>query len=274
MTEDTWTTSRTDSAQSENFPTDPVSASSDVPGEISQSDRAQNEDKRFEVKWRKKGESAVGKAAATSEVPAVESEEEVAELRRRLEEERKRADELRDRWQRAAADLVNLRRRTEQEQEGREKMAAMHVVFDLLPVLDNFERALSTIPGNLQFLTWIHGVILIERQLRAILELQGVAPIEAKGQSFSAYYHEAISEQETDQAVPGTVLQEYQRGYTMHGQVIRPALVEVAKAPESPATEAPAFDETQHAPDEVEEAVHDRQGQEIAEQSETENVGP
>lgn len=229
------------------------------------------DDKRFEVKWRKKSESP----AATKAPPPVATEE-VEELRRQLEEERRRAEELRDRWQRAAADLVNLRRRTEQEQEDREKMASMRLVFELLPVLDNFERALATIPGNLQLLTWIHGVILIERQLRAILEFQGVTPIEAKGQPFNAYYHEAISERETSEAAPGTVLQEYQRGYTMHGQVIRPTLVEVAASPAA-STEQPRQENEQEQPapgggtDQQPEA---QEGEEIAEQAETENVGP
>jgi molecular chaperone GrpE len=181
--------------------------------------------------------------------------------------------ELRDRWQRAAADLANLRRRTEQEKSEVEKFASMLLIQELLPVLDNFERALATIPGNLQMLTWIQGVMLVERQLRAILERRGLAAIETKGQPFSAHYHEAISERQTSEEAPGTVLQEYQRGYTMHGMVIRPSLVEVAAAEsreESPAEpERPA-----EPPQETAETTDQTTGEEIAAEAETENVGP
>jgi molecular chaperone GrpE len=222
----------------------------------------------------------------------------VADVRRLLELVRRRADELRDRWQRSAADLANLRRRTEQERGEVEQFASMLLVQELLPVLDNFERAIATIPGNLQMLTWIHGVILIERHLRAILERQGLKPIEAQGQPFNAYYHEAIAEKETAEAAPGTVLQEYQRGYTMHGRVIRPTLVEVARAPvaapagaegqaESPqeASSAPPSDSAAEASapegvagtsasDTEAEATDEAQGQQIVEEAGTENVGP
>jgi molecular chaperone GrpE len=227
------------------------------------------DDQRFEVKWRKKG----GSSAKTPEVPRIESSEatDVERLQRELETERQRVAELQDRWQRAAADLANFRKRTEQEKGDMQKLASMLLVQQLLPVLDNFDRALASIPGNLQMLTWIQGVMLIERHLRAILEQQGVAAIEAQGQQFNTYYHEAVSERETEEAAPGTVLQEYQKGYTMHGTVIRPALVEVAKKPEAGTEEAPApVSEEKPAPD----STDVEQADVIAEETQTENVGP
>jgi len=184
---------------------------------------------------------------------------------------RRRVAELQDRWQRAAADLANFRKRTEQEKGDMQKLASMLLVQQLLPVLDNFDRALASIPGNLQMLTWIQGVMLIERHFRAILEQQGVAPIEAQGQPFNTYYHEAVSERETEEVAPGTVLQEYQKGYTMHGTVIRPALVEVAKKPEAGAEEVAAPDpEEKPAPD----STDLEQEEAIAEETQAENVGP
>jgi molecular chaperone GrpE len=87
-------------------------------------------------------------------------------------------------------------------------------------------------------LTWIYGVALIERELQAVLERRGLTPIEAVGKPFSAHSHEALTERETSEVEPGTVVQELQKGYTMHGMVIRPALVEVAKAPEPAARDA------------------------------------
>ena len=227
------------------------------------------DDQRFEVKWRKKSGSSV----KSPEVPRVESSDatDVERLQRELETERRRVAELQDRWQRAAADLANFRKRTEQEKGDMQKLAAMLLVQQLLPVLDNFDRALASIPGNLQMLTWIQGVMLIERHFRAILEQQGVAPIEAHGQQFNTYYHEAVSERESEEVAPGTVLQEYQKGYTMHGTVIRPALVEVAKKPEVGAAEEPAPDSEEKA---APESTNVEQGEALAEETRSENAGP
>ena len=225
------------------------------------------DDKRFEVKWKKKGESST-KPDAFAQLDVAEAEPgDVATLQRELEAAQQRVRDLQDRWQRAAADLANLRRRTEQEKEEVQKFASMLLVQQLLPVLDNFDRALSTIPGNLQMLTWIQGVMLIERHLEAILEREGVTPVEAKGQPFNAQYHEAVAERETTEALPGTVLQEYQRGYSMHGHVIRPTLVEVAAAPAQPSGEP------ETSPAEA-ESTGQAQSEESAHQAATENLGP
>jgi molecular chaperone GrpE len=148
-----------------------------------------------------------------------------------------------------------------------EKMASMSLVFDLLPVVDNFQRAIASIPGNLGGLTWIHGVILIERQMKALLESRGVTPIEAIGKPFDPHYHEAVSERETDEAAPNTVVAEYQQGYVMHGYVIRPALVEVAKAPAAPAQAE------ESAPSDVTE-TDTSDGEEISDEAQEQNVGP
>lgn len=225
--------------------------------------RSAADDPRFEVKWRKKESSAP--AAETPGVTATEPSDDLNDLRRRLDEAEQRANDLRDRWQRAAADLVNLRKRTEQEKGETEKFASMMLVAELLPVLDNFERALTTIPGNLAMLTWVQGVMLIERHVRAILEHQGLAPIEADGQTFNPHLHEAIGERETDEVPAGTIVQVYQQGYTMHGRVIRPALVELATAPTRV--------EQATAPDSA-GAPEGSAAEEIAEQAENENTGP
>lgn len=149
-----------------------------------------------------------------------------------------------------------------------EKMASMTLVYDLLPVVDNFQRALASIPGNLGGLTWIHGVMLIERQMKAILESRGVTAIEATGKPFDPHFHEAVSERETDEAPPNTVVSEYQQGFTMHGYVIRPALVEVSKAPPVPADSV----QDESSSGATEEDTPD--GEEIAEEAQEQNVGP
>jgi molecular chaperone GrpE len=209
----------------------PSSEQQDVPAD----------DARFEVKWSKKESSTSSPGVTTLDSSG---EVNVAALRQELEAEKQRADELRDRWQRSAADLANLRKRTEQDKSDLEKFATMLLVQELLPVLDNFQRALDTIPQNLRMLTWIYGVALIERELQAILERRGLVPIETMGKAFNTQFHEALSERETSDAEPGTIVQEFQRGYTMHGYVIRPALVEVAKAPTLPADAEAARSDT------------------------------
>ena len=220
----------------------------------------------FEVKWRKKADRP---AAAPLDVGTQEETGDVAALQQELEAERQRTKDLQDRWHRSAADLANLRRRTEQDKGEVEKFANMLLVQELLPVLDNFERALTAIPGNLAMLTWIQGVMLIERHLRAILERQGLAPIEAQGQQFNPHMHEAIAEVETADASPGTVVREYQKGYTMHERVIRPALVEIAKAPSQSEPEA-----DQEPPAPQSEVIEEERAEHIADQAESENVGP
>lgn len=98
------------------------------------------------------------------------------------------------------------------------------LVLSLLPVLDDLERAMGNVPRELAGLTWIDGVQLIYRKLLATLEAQGVAPIEAVGQPFDPNLHEAVMRAPGDE---GLVLSELQRGYTLQGRVIRPALVTV-----------------------------------------------
>jgi molecular chaperone GrpE len=235
------------------------------------------DDARFEVKWRKK-------ESTTSTPPPQEqtatATEDIEDLRRQLEEERRRTKDLQDRWHRAQADLANLRKRTEQEREEEKKFASMLLVYEILPVLDNFERAFAAVPNTLMQFTWINGISLILLQLRAILEQQGLKPVEALGQPFNPHFHEAISEKETSEAAPHTVVQEFQRGYTMHGRLLRPALVEVAAAPATAASEEPAPQTAGPEPAASGEAgtspepTDEFEGQEIAEASETENTGP
>jgi molecular chaperone GrpE len=224
------------------------------------------DDQRFEVKWKKK-DSGAAKPVETTTLEVKDTEA----LKRELEEAQQRIRDLQDKWQRAAADLANLRRRTEQERGEMEKFASMLLVSELLPVLDNFERALATIPGNLAMLTWIQGVMLIERHVRALLDHQGLGEIEAEHQPFNPHYHEAVSERESADADPGTVIQVYQKGYTMHGRVIRPALVEVAR---QPAAETVAGNTATTSAETVEPETTDADAAEVADKAATESVGP
>jgi len=194
-------------------------------GVTGESPEAESADSQFERRWSKKSS---GKSA-TADITLGSGDD--------VEKERKRADELFDRLQRSMADLSNYRKRVEAEREEMAKMAGMLLVAELLPVLDNFERALESIPPELRYFSWLQGIGLIERHLRAILEREGVEPIEAVGQNFNPNLHEAIVEEESAEAKPGTIIGELQKGYTMHGHVLRPTLAKIAKLP---STETPA----------------------------------
>jgi molecular chaperone GrpE len=179
-------------------------------------------DSQFERRWSKK---ATAKSPILPEIISITPE--------KVDAPSGQAADLAERLQRAMADLSNYRKRVEAEKEEMAKMASMFLVAELLPVLDNFERALESIPEELQMFSWLQGIALIERHLGAILERQGVESIEAVGQPFNPSLHEAIVEEETTESPPGTVVGELQRGYTMHGHVLRPTLTKVARAPGS-----------------------------------------
>lgn len=145
-------------------------------------------------------------------------------LQERLKEEQQRAETFYSNWQRTAADFANFKRRTEQERSDASRFASSMLVLSLLPIVDDLERAMGNVPRELTGLTWIDGIHLIYRKLLAMLENQGVAPIEAVGQPFDPNLHEAVMRAPGDE---GQVLSELQRGYTLQGRVIRPALVTV-----------------------------------------------
>ncbi|MBM2832838.1 MAG: GrpE protein [Dehalococcoidia bacterium] len=121
-------------------------------------------------------------------------------------------------WQRTAADFANFKRRTEQERSDAARFASSMLILTLLPIVDDFERALGNVPRELAGLTWIDGMQLIYRKLLAILENQGVAALEAVGQPFDPNLHEAVMRSPGEE---GKVLSELQRGYTLQGRVIR-----------------------------------------------------
>jgi molecular chaperone GrpE len=104
------------------------------------------------------------------------------------------------------------------------------VLRKILPVVDDFERALATMPDDLSQSTWSEGVRLIKAKLDTILDSEGVKPIETDGQMFNPIYHEAVTYEEAEGYEEGQIVGEVQRGYMLDERVLRPALVRVAKA--------------------------------------------
>jgi len=144
--------------------------------------------------------------------------------------------ELKDQLLRALAETENTRRRTRREAEDTAKYAVTKLAQDLLSAPDNLRRALDAIPAEgrrsdplLEKLA--EGVELVERELLAIFERHGVKKIEAMGTPFDHNFHQALFEIETAEKPPGTVVQVLAPGYVIHGRLLRPAMVAVAKAP-------------------------------------------
>ena len=158
-----------------------------------------------------------------------ESSGEPAALEKLLEEERSKSAEYLDNWRRAAADMANYKKRSEKDAGEMTRFANSVLIARLLPVLDDFERAMQTIPENLRGLTWIDGVMLISRKMAAVLEAEGLKPIEALNKPFDPNVHEAVIHEETDQHEEGTVVAELQKGYKLGDRVLRPTMVKVAK---------------------------------------------
>ena len=135
--------------------------------------------------------------------------------------------ELMDRILRLQADFDNYRRRTRQEQSELSAFVTQNLIKELLPIIDNFERALSSRPTD-DPSGFGAGVEMIFRQLYGVLEKQGITTVDAVGSLFDPNRHEAILKDTESDQPEGTVVAELQKGYAVGGKVIRPALVKVA----------------------------------------------
>ena len=135
--------------------------------------------------------------------------------------------EMLDRVKRLQADFDNYRRRTRQEQCDLSAFVTQNLIKDLLPIVDNFERALASRPAE-DPSGFGAGVEMIYRQFFAVLEKQGISAVETVGAMFDPAKHEAIMRDEESDQPEGTVVAELQKGYAACGKIIRPALVKVA----------------------------------------------
>lgn len=146
----------------------------------------------------------------------------------KLAEAEARAAEYLEGWQRARAEFANARKRMERDRAEARRNATIEVVSNLLPVLDDFERALASVPEEIASNSWFEGIALVDRKLRSILDNVDIERIEAVGQPFDPNYHEAVLQEESHEHESGTVIKELQSGYRLNDRVIRPAMVVVA----------------------------------------------
>ncbi|MCT4782559.1 MULTISPECIES: nucleotide exchange factor GrpE [Exiguobacterium] len=176
------------------------------------------EEKDFEPKQ----EAAEVEGDEVSNAQNVEESSEGTDYEKEIET--LKASELRIR-----ADFDNFRRRTNEENAKRIKFASQSVVEKLIPLLDNFERALQVEATSDDAKQIQAGVDMIHRQLLDVLNGEQVEAIDAVGQTFDPNFHQAVMQEPSDEFESGVVTMELQKGYTMHGRVIRPSMVKVAE---------------------------------------------
>lgn len=169
--------------------------------------------------------------------------ERIDELEERLDEVKQERDQFEERMMRIAADLENFKKRAKRNEEELEKYGSKSLVSDLLPTIDNLERALEH-ARNSEEANIIDGVEMVVRQLHQQLEKHGVAPFDATGETFDPERHEAIQQVETSDHESGEVIEQFQRGYMIHDRLLRPAMVSVAKQVEESDDEETSEDES------------------------------
>jgi molecular chaperone GrpE len=145
-----------------------------------------------------------------------------------LEASRKLADENHERYMRVQADYDNFRRRSRQEKEDFAKYASVKLIEQLLPIVDNFERALSASKSVKDFDVLIKGIEMTAKQLEQVLESEGLKSIESVNQPFNPDFHQAIMQVESADHEEGVIVEEIQKGYKLKDKVIRPAMVKVS----------------------------------------------
>ena len=182
------------------------------------------------------------------QVEAVQEEalDGVSLMKAEMEEALREKEQFKVMAQRAQADLVNYRRRVADEQIEIRRNVGSTLLLKFLGIVDDIDRAIELMPEDVAGSGWIDGLELIRRNMKSILDSEGVEKIEAKGQRFEPWEHEAVSYQETPDGEDGMVTDVFRDGYKLHDRVLRAAQVVVSKAP------APKKDETETSEQETE----------------------
>jgi molecular chaperone GrpE len=139
------------------------------------------------------------------------------------------AAEYLDGWQRARAEFANYKKRVERESEEVRQRIASEIILRYLNIMDDLERAIDNAPDEQDMLEWVSGIELIYQKFGALLEAEGVEPIETEGERFDPNLHEAISYEESEEYEGGSIIAVTQSGYKLGDRIIRPAMVRVAK---------------------------------------------
>lgn len=212
----------------------PAQCNTDVEGV-----RIMAEDAKTNETQQQAEEHAAPAAQETAPTSAAEADEKES-LRQALEKAQAEAKDYLDQLIRSRADYANYKRRAEQEKQELVRRGNANLIVQLLPVLDDFERAFQSLPSGLEKLTWLDGIALVYHKLQRILEKEGLQPIQVNGRKFDPTEHEAIGYEECDDLDDGMIVAEVQKGYKLGDRVLRPTLVRVARRRVQPAAEAQA----------------------------------
>ncbi len=150
-------------------------------------------------------------------------------LQDRLRQLEQEVNNHRDQYLRAAADLRNFKRRTEEERANLIRNATAGLIMKLLPILDDFDLAMQHVPAGVAETPWFNGLLGVHRKLQTVLEGEGVKPIEALGQPFDPNFHDAVMHEDAGAEQAGKVTADLRKGYTLHDRVIRPSMVKVGQ---------------------------------------------
>lgn len=160
--------------------------------------------------------------ASTDEVS-----EDVNALTNELEQVKREKDDLYDRLLRLQADYENYRRRTKKERENDLKYKSQSVIMELLPVLDNFERALQIEVSDEKAKSFVDGIQMVHRQLKDALAKEGLEEIPTVGEQFDPHLHQAVMQVQDEEKESNEIVEELQKGYKLKDRIIRPAMVKV-----------------------------------------------
>ncbi|MBW2145644.1 MAG: nucleotide exchange factor GrpE [Deltaproteobacteria bacterium] len=169
-------------------------------------------------------------ADISGEVPVEPSVDEKSEI----EKYRREAEEYKDSWLRAAAELDNYRKRAAREKEELIRRGNENVLREMISVMDNLERAFNHAHDSENAGTILDGIHRIMDQFSSALKKFGVEPIQAKGSQFDPHLHEAVMQVESRDLPPNAVVEELEKGYLFNNRLLRPAKVSVAKSPGGP----------------------------------------
>ncbi|MBP8713957.1 MAG: nucleotide exchange factor GrpE [Lachnospiraceae bacterium] len=151
------------------------------------------------------------------------------EVKEKKDPKQEKIDELNDKVMRQMAEFENFRKRTEKEKDSMFESGARSVIEKILPIVDNFERGIQTVPDEEKEGAFVKGIQMIYKQLTDELDKMGVKPIDALGKPFDPNFHNAVMQVDSDEYETGTVAQELQKGYIYHDVVIRHSMVAVVK---------------------------------------------
>jgi len=175
--------------------------------------------------------NAEATSADSTTTPETPVSPELDQLRIERDGLRVERDELRDTLLRRKAEFENFRKRNERERMEQAQFASMETVGDLLPILDDFERAIASDSGSSEY---AKGVQMIYQRMAEVLKKTGLEPIDTVGKPFDPHLHQAVERVETSDSPENTVVGEFQRGYRFKGKMLRPSMVRVAVAPAAP----------------------------------------